>query len=90
MDNIINLKIKIYRLIYILSSNASNINQLTNIIKPRNKNLGLNLNADQSSIAAPSNLKSEIVIIPSTSQPNWGSYFIFDVKERNCIISDLV
>ena len=55
-----------------MSSNAANINQLTNIIKPRNKNLGLNLNADQSSIAAPSNLKSEIVIIPSTSQPNWG------------------
>ena len=73
-----------------MSSNAANINQLTNIIKPRNKNLGLNLNADQSSIAAPSNLKSEIVIIPSTSQPNWGSYFIIDVKERNCIISDII
>jgi hypothetical protein len=73
-----------------MSSNAGNINQLTNIIKPRNKNLGLNLNADQSSIAAPSNLKSEIVILPSTSQPNWGSYFIIDVKERNCIISDII
>ena len=73
-----------------MSSNTGNINQLTNIIKPRNKNLGLNLNADQSSIAAPSNLKSEIVIIPSTSQPNWRSYFIIDVKERNCIISDII
>jgi hypothetical protein len=73
-----------------MSSNASNINSLTNIVKPRNKRLGLNLNDDQSSIAAPSNLKSEIVIIPSTSTPNWGSYFIFDVKERNSIISDII
>jgi hypothetical protein len=73
-----------------MSSNASNINHITNIIKPRNKNLGLNLNADQSSITTPSNLKSEIILIPSTSAPNWGSYFIFDVKERNSIISDIV
>ena len=73
-----------------MSSNASNINSLTNIIKPRNKRLGLNLNDDQSSVAAPSNLKSEIVIIPSTSTPNWGSYFIFDIKERNVLISDLI
>ena len=73
-----------------MSSNASNINVLNTVIKPRNKRLGLNLNDDQSSIAAPSNLRSEIIIIPAVSQPNWGSYFIFDVKERNCIISDLV
>ena len=73
-----------------MSSNASNTNSLTNLIKPRNKRLGLNLNDDQSSIAAPSNLKSEIIIIPSTSSPNWGSYFIFDVKERNSIISDII
>ena len=73
-----------------MSSNASNINVLNTVIKPRNKRLGLNLSDDQSTLAAPSNLKSEIIIIPSVSQPNWGSYFIFDVKERNCIISDLV
>jgi hypothetical protein len=73
-----------------MSSNASNISSLNSIIKPRNKRLGLNLNDDQSTIAAPSNLKSEIVIIPAVSQPQFGSYFIFDVKERNCIISDLV
>ena len=36
-----------------------------------------------------SNLKSEFVIIPSTSQPQFGGYFIFDIKERNTIISDL-
>ena len=46
-----------------MSSNASNINSLTNIVKPRNRKLGLNLNDDQSSIAAPSNLKSEIFFI---------------------------
>jgi hypothetical protein len=73
-----------------MSSNASNMNHLSSIIKPRNKNLGLNLNNDQSSIATPSNLKSEIIIVPATSSPSFGSYFIFDVKERNCLISDLV
>ena len=73
-----------------MSSNATNISTLNSVIKPRNKRLGLNLNDDQSTIAAPSNLKSEIVTIPAVSQPQFGSYFIFDVKERNCIISDLV
>ena len=73
-----------------MSNNSTDTNQLTNIIKPRNKRLGLNLSDVQSNLAAPPNLKSEIVIIPSTSQPNWGSYFIFDIKERNVIISDII
>ena len=42
------------------------------------------------SVTVPENLRSEIIIIPATSAPNWGSYFIFDIKERNTIISDLV
>ena len=73
-----------------MSSNSTNINHLTNVIKPRNKNLGLNLSESQSKIAAPSNLKSEFVIIPSTSAPNFGSYFIIDIRERNVIISDIL
>ena len=73
-----------------MSSDFSHINTLNSIVIPRNKILGFNLNDDQSSIAAPSNLKSEIIIIPSVSQPTWGSYFIFDVRERNCIISDII
>ena len=36
-----------------MSSNAGSLIQLTNIIRPRSKILGLNLNADQSSITAP-------------------------------------
>ena len=73
-----------------MSSNSTNINHLTNVIKPRNKSLGLNLSDTQSKIAAPSNLKSEFVIIPSTSAPNFGSYFIIDIRERNVIISDIL
>jgi hypothetical protein len=34
-------------------------------------------------------LKHETVIIPSTSAPSWGSYFIFDCKEKGAIIHDL-
>ena len=70
-----------------MSNNASNTNVLTNILQPRNKSLGLNLSAKQA-ISVPA-IKSEFIIIPSTSQPNFGSYFIFDLKER-CIISDII
>ena len=70
-------------------SNSSNVSHISNLIQPRNTSLGLNLPSRQS-VTVPANLKSEVVIIPSTSTPSWGSYFIFDVKERNCIISDLV
>jgi len=73
-----------------MSNNSTDTNQLTNVTKSRSKSLGLNLSAMQASLLAPPNLRSEIIIIPSTSQPNWGSYFIFDVKERNSIISDLI
>jgi hypothetical protein len=52
-------------------STASNTSQLTNLIQPRNNSLGLNLSAKQS-VTVPANVKSEFVIIPSTSQPNFG------------------
>ena len=70
-------------------SSSSNIDHLTNLVQPRNNSLGLNLSAKQA-VTVPSNLKSEFVIIPSTSQPQFGSYFIFDIKERNTIISDFI
>ena len=72
-----------------MSNNSSNVSHIGNLITPRNTSLGLNLPSRQS-VTVPANLKSEVVIIPSTSTPSWGSYFIFDVKERNCIISDLL
>ena len=71
-----------------MSHNSSSVSHLGNIIQPRNNSLGLNLPQKQA-FTVPNNLKSEVVIIPATSQPNWGSYFIFDVKERNVIISDI-
>ena len=71
-----------------MSNNSSSVSHLGNIIQPRNNSLGLNLPQKQA-FTVPNNLKSEVVIIPATSQPNWGSYFIFDVKERNVIISDI-
>ena len=72
-----------------MSNNSSSTAHLGNIIQKRDTSLGLNLPSTQS-ITVPINLRSEVVIIPSTSQPNWGSYFIFDIKERNVIISDIL
>ena len=72
-----------------MSSNSSSTAHLGNIVQARNTSLGLNLPSRQA-VTVPPNLRSEVVIIPSTSTPNWGSYFIFDVKEKNVIISDIV
>ena len=72
-----------------MSNISSSTATLGNIIQPRNNTLGLNLTSKQAITVLP-NLRSEISIIPSTSQPNWGSYFSFDVKERNFFNSDLV
>ena len=35
-------------------------------------------------------MKHESIIIPSTSAPTWGGYFVIDFRERNCILHDLV
>ena len=48
---------------------------------------GLNLHYSQH-VDIP-DFRHETVIIPSTSAPNWGSYFILDLKEKGCIIHDL-
>ena len=34
-------------------------------------------------------MKNETVIIPSTSNPSFGSYFIFDMKEKGCYLHNL-
>ena len=72
-----------------MSSNTTSLAHLTNIVQSRDKKLGLNLSAKQA-IAVPNNLRSEYIIIPSVYAAQFGSYFIFDVKERNTIISDIV
>lgn len=73
-----------------MSTNSTSLNHLTNIVASRSKNLGLNLSAKQAMINVPNGLRSEYVIIPSTSAPQFGSYFIIDVKEKNVVISDLI
>ena len=63
-----------------MSSNTTSLAHLTNVVQSRNKKLGLNLSAKQA-VTVPSNLRSEYIIIPSVSAAQFGSYFIFDVKE---------
>ena len=49
---------------------------------------GLNVQASQH-INLP-HMKHESIIVPSTSAPGWGSYFVIDFRERNCILHDLI
>ena len=49
---------------------------------------GLNIPAAQNTII-PSGLKHETVIIPSTSAPSWGGYFVFDFKEKALSLHNL-
>lgn len=72
-----------------MSSNATSLSHIQNIVQKRDRSLGLNLSAKQS-FNVPRNLKSEYVVIPSTSAPQFGSYFIFDIRDKNIILSDIM
>jgi hypothetical protein len=50
---------------------------------------GLNIPSFQFS-SIPSNIKQETVIIPSTSQVNWGAYSTFDFREKSLLLNDIV
>ena len=55
-----------------MSANSTSIDHLTNLVSSRNKSLGLNLSGRQGNINVPNGLKSEYIIIPSTSAPQYG------------------
>ena len=48
----------------------------------------MNLPAIQG-ISLAANLRHETLIIPSTSQPNFGSYFIIDIKDKNIVLNGI-
>ena len=50
---------------------------------------GLHLSKTQHT-SIPEGLKHEYVIIPSTSAPSWGGYFVIDIREKNCNLHDVV
>ena len=50
---------------------------------------GLHLSKTQHS-SIPEGLKHEYVIIPSTSAPSWGGYFVIDIREKHCNLHDVV
>ena len=72
-----------------MSDNSTSLSHLTNIVSNRSRAYGLNLSSKQA-FNVPSGLKSEYVVIPSTSAPSFGSYFIFDIKDKNIILSDVL
>jgi hypothetical protein len=64
-------------------------NPLSPVSKPRVRHSsGLYLDGEQA-IDVPANLKTESVIIPSTSAPSWGGYFTLDLKEKPVIVRNL-
>ena len=50
---------------------------------------GLHLSKTQHT-SIPEGLKHEYVIIPSTSAPSWGGYFVIDIREKHCHLHDVV
>ena len=60
---------------------SSNPDHLTNLVQPRNQSMGLNLSAKRA-VKVYLNLKSEFIIIPSTSQPQFGSYFFLYYRDK--------
>ena len=66
-----------------MSSSQSYENSQNSSLAPRIRHKsGFNLSQVQST-AVPSALKHEIIIIPSTNTPTWGSMFICDIREHN-------
>lgn len=66
-----------------MSSSQSYENSQNTLLAPRIKHRsGFHLSQNQS-VAVPSALKHEIIIVPSTNTPSWGSMFICDIREHN-------
>ena len=58
-------------------------------MQPRQKHKsGLNLTGVQSR-ATPSGIKNQILIIPSTNTPSFGSMFICDIRGKGIILNNL-
>lgn len=64
-------------------------NIVSNLQSKRDTKTGFNLSATQSTYL-PNGLRHELLIIPSTSAPAFGSTFIFDIKEKNILLNDLM
>ena len=69
-------------------SSQSIDNSLDNIKQQVKFSNGLVISQKQSK-AVNSALTNEIIIIPSTSQPAFGSMFLFDLREMNVMVHNL-
>ena len=64
-----------------------NKHALTSITRKRDGSMGINVSKSQKT-DTPVGLRSEILQIPSSSQPSFGSYCVFDIKQKNIILHD--
>lgn len=73
---------------YTANIGSNTAGDLISITSPRVKVGALYLTADQAT-SVPAGLTSSVLIIPSTSQPAFGSYFVCDIKEQNIILNNI-
>jgi hypothetical protein len=73
---------------YTANIGSNTAGDLISITSPRTKVGALYLTADQAT-SVPAGLTSSVLIIPSTSQPSFGSYFVCDIKETNIILNNI-
>lgn len=65
-----------------------NKHALASITRRRDMSMGINVSKSQKT-DTPVGLKSEILQIPSSSQPSFGSYCVFDIKQKNILLHDV-
>lgn len=64
-----------------------NKNALVSVTRKRDGSMGINVSKHQKT-DTPVGLRPEILQIPSSSQPSFGSYCVFDIKQKNIILHD--
>jgi len=67
---------------------SQNKHALTAITRKRDFSMGINVSKSQKT-DTPVGLQPEILQIPSSSQPAFGSYCVFDIKQKNIILHDV-
>ena len=71
-----------------VNTTSQNGSKTASIAGHRVKVHGLNLPA-HSAVSLPSNMKQEILIIPSSSTPAFGSFFTIDINAKNIIVNNM-
>jgi len=72
-----------------VNTTSQHNHKTTSVAGHRVKIAGLNLPAAQS-VSLPANQKQEVLIIPSSSTPAFGSFFTIDIKNTGIILNNII